>query len=104
MTDYIEGIRDFILNSSNEVFSESVSTIFDIDNIIDWHLLLILSNNGDGILKNFYLYKIDSNTPLRIAPWDYDHSFGRDCDNELNLISRPLDIERSNLFQQVIRT
>lgn len=102
MTDYIEGVREFIMNSSNDIFSESVSTIFDIDNIIDWHLLLILSNNGDGILKNFYLYKIDSNTPLRVAPWDYDHSFGRDCDNELNLISRPLDIERSNLISRLL--
>ncbi len=48
--------------------------------------MLLLSNNGDGVMKNFLLYKIDSNTPFRIALWDYDHSFGRDGDNELNLM------------------
>lgn len=101
MTAFIEEVREFIMNSSNSIFSERVTDIFDIDNIIDWHLLLLLSNNGDGILKNFYLYKIDSNTPLRVAPWDYDYSFGRDGDNELNLI-RPLDMGRSNLISRLL--
>lgn len=101
MTAFIEDVRELIMSSSNSTFSETITDIFDIDNIIDWHLLLLLSNNGDGILKNFYLYKIDSNTPLRIAPWDYDHSFGRDGDNELNLI-RPLDLERSNLISRLL--
>ncbi|MCD4683216.1 MAG: CotH kinase family protein, partial [Bacteroidales bacterium] len=101
MTAFIEDVRELIMSSSNSTFSETITDIFDIDNIIDWHLLLLLSNNGDGILKNFYLYKIDSSTPLRIAPWDYDHSFGRDGDNELNLI-RPLDLERSNLISRLL--
>ena len=46
------------------------------------HLLLYLSNGGDGITKNFYIYKMDEETPFRIALWDCDHSFGRDGDNE----------------------
>lgn len=77
--------------------------MFDIDNIIDWHLLLLISNNSDGLLKNFYLYKVDNKTPFRIAPWDYDHSFGRDGDNQLNLDERPLNIERSILFKRLLK-
>lgn len=100
-TEFIVGVRDFIMNSSNTEFSNGIDEIFDIGNIIDWHLLLLVSNNGDGILKNFYLYKLDSFTPLRVAPWDYDYSFGRDGDNELNLI-RPADIERSNLLCRLL--
>lgn len=101
MTPFIEGVRAFILYTSDGVFNEQVSQVFDIGNIIDWHLLLLLSNNGDGILKNFYLYKIDSSTPLRVAPWDYDHSFGRDGDNELNLI-RPIEPEKSILLRRLL--
>lgn len=97
----IAALRSFIINSNDSVFVADVGRFFDLDNIIDWHLLLLLSNNSDGILKNFYLYKKDAQTPFRIAPWDYDHSFGRDGDNELNLI-RPLDINRSNLLSRLL--
>ncbi|MEM6726061.1 MAG: CotH kinase family protein [Bacteroidota bacterium] len=100
----IEGIRDFILNSDEPTFQEHFPQLFDMENIIDWHLLLLISNNGDGILKNFYLYKQDSLAPIRVAPWDYDHSFGRDGDNELNLDERPLDIHRSILFDRLLQS
>lgn len=102
-TEYIEGIRDFILNSSDTSFEEMFAIVFDINSIIDWHLLLLISNNSDGVLKNYYLYKIDNETPIRVAPWDYDHSFGRDGDNELNLDERPLSMERSILFERLLR-
>ncbi|MEM1124253.1 MAG: CotH kinase family protein [Bacteroidota bacterium] len=99
---FIENIRRFLEESEESVFSKEIATIFDMSNIIDWHLLLLLTNNNDGILKNFYLYKVDAATPLRIAPWDYDHSLGRDGDNELNLIKRTLKVERSLLFKRLL--
>lgn len=101
-TALIEDIRDLILNGTDNDFNNEIPNIFDIKNIIDWHLLLLISNNSDGILKNFYLYKVDENTALRVAPWDYDHSFGRDGDNELNIDERPMDIERSILFSRLL--
>ena len=100
--EYIEALRDFILNSSDEVFTADFSSYFDQQNIIDWNLLLMMTNNSDGILKNFYLYKANEQSPVKIAPWDYDHSFGRDGDNELNLDERPLDITRSILFDRLL--
>lgn len=102
-TAFIEETRNFILTSDDANFETQISSVFDLENLIDWHLLLLISNNSDGILKNFYLYKIDAETPIRIAPWDYDHSFGRDGDNELNLNERPLNIERSILFARLLQ-
>ena len=99
----IDEIRDFIINSNDSLFEEKITQTFDIDNIIDWHLLLWLTNNSDGILKNFYLYKVDKNTPVRISPWDYDHSFGRDGDNELNMNERKININRSILFSRLMK-
>ena len=101
-TVFIESVREFILDSSDENFTAEFENHFDLQSIIDWNLLLMITNNSDGILKNFYLYKINNNTPIRIAPWDYDHSFGRDGDNELNLDTRPLDINRSILFERLL--
>jgi len=101
-TEYIEKFKDFLFNSSNNDFVKEIERWVDIDNIIDWHLLLLFTNNSDGILKNFYLYKIDSQTPFRIAIWDYDHSFGRDGDNELNMMTNELDCNRSVLFKRLM--
>lgn len=99
----LEEIRALILTGNDSTFRHDIPRLFDLNNLIDWHLLLLISNNSDGILKNFYLYKPDAKTPIRIAPWDYDHSFGRDGDNELNLDQRPLKIERSILFARLMK-
>lgn len=97
----VEEIAGFLINSSGDLFAEEVQQLFDIENIIDWHLLLLMSNNGDGILKNFYLYKIDRETPFRISPWDYDESFGRYGNGELNML-KPVEMEKSTLFFRLL--
>jgi hypothetical protein len=99
--EVLDDIRDILFHTPDDSLMTVLSTIFDLRNVIDWHLLLLMSNNSDGIMKNFYLYKTDSSTPFRFAPWDYDHSFGRDGDNELNMI-RPLNLEISLLFQRLL--
>jgi len=101
-TYYIEAFRSFLFDSSDEEFDSKIMNWVDLDNIIDWHLLLLFSNNGDGIMKNFYLYKTDADSPFRIAIWDYDHTFGRDGDNELNMMERPLRWKRSILFVRLL--
>lgn len=92
----------FIHHSSNQFFKTNVFTVFNLKSIIDWHLILLLSNNGDGVLKNFYLYQKDATSKYNIALWDYDHSIGRDGDNELNLIRSGIAIERNKLFERLI--
>ena len=100
-TAYITEFKNFLFYSSDENFSKEIGSWVDISNVIDWQIILLFSNNGDGIMKNFYLYKLDKNTPFRFAIWDYDHSFGRDGDNELNLMERELDCNRSVLFERL---
>ncbi|MFT4533078.1 MAG: spore coat protein CotH [Saprospiraceae bacterium] len=99
---YLEQFRSLIFESSLDEFSAKIGDWIDIDNVIDWHLLLLYSYNADGILKNFYLYKLDSDTPFRIAIWDYDHTFGRDGDNERNMMERSMRMERSILFTRLL--
>ena len=103
-TWYIEKFKDFLFNSTDAVFLEKVNEWVDIRNITDWHILLFLTNNSDGIMKNFYLYKRNATTPFQIAIWDYDHSFGRDGDNELNMMERELNCSRSILIRRLMET
>ncbi len=93
--------RDFILTASDDDFFRKISDWVDIRNVIDWHLLLLFTNNGDGVLKNFYLYKKNAQTPFRIALWDCDHSFGRDGDNELNMLQVTIDDDRNIMLNRL---
>lgn len=101
-TYVIEDFRSFLFNSNDSVFKENINYWVDLENVIDWHLLLLYSYNGDGILKNFYLYKLDKSTPFRFAIWDYDHSFGRDGDGELNMMERSPGFHKSVLFRRLM--
>jgi hypothetical protein len=101
-TDYLLHFKDFLFESSDQEFIKHIDDFVDVNNIMDWHILLLFSNNSDGIMKNFYLYKRDTSTPFRIAIWDYDHSFGRDGDNELNMMKQELDCNRSILLKRLV--
>lgn len=96
-SELMRAFRKFIQQTPDVEFYAHIGEWIDIQNLIDWNLLLQFTNNGDGVKKNFYLYKKNSETPYRIALWDCDHSFGRDCDNERNLLERLLD-ERQNIL------
>jgi len=100
----ITEFQNFILKSSDKEFYAHIGEWIDLQNLTDWHLLLLFTNNGDGVLKNFYMYKKNAQTPFRIAIWDYDHSFGRDGDNEKNMLKHPADIQRNILINRMMKS
>lgn len=102
-TAQIEQLRDLIFNAPDSRFEDEIEQIFDIRNIIDWQILQMLTNNSDGQLKGFYLYRKDGKSPYRFAIWDYDHSFGRDGDGEYNMLDRVICPERSPLIRRLMQ-
>ena len=98
----LHAFRRFLTRSDDVTFLARVGDYIDRRQVLDWHLLLLLTNNSDGILKNFYLYRTHSDAPYRIAIWDYDHSFGRDGDGERNRLERNVDARRSLLFRRLL--
>lgn len=100
----MDSLREYLLNTPDNTFYATVGQRFDLHNLIDWHLLLLFMNGGDNVLKNFYLYRPDGKTPYRIAIWDCDHSFGRDCDNEKNMLKQLLEDERNILLKRMMKS
>ena len=99
-----KALMQLIHESSDEKFADEthgIASLLDLQNIVDWHLLLILTNNTTGAFKNLYLYRVDSTTPFRIALWDADRGFGRDDDNELNLHGF-VNINRNVLLKRLV--
>ena len=101
MNGYLENVMQFMIHADDSTFAREIGHIFDLENIIDWHLLLMFTNNGDGVMKNFYLYKRDSHTPFRIAIWDYDDAFGRDGEGELKMTESLPNFERCLLLNRL---
>lgn len=99
--DYLESVMQFMIHANDSVFASEIGNVFDIENVIDWQLLIMFVNNGDGVMKNFYLYKRDSHTPFRIAIWDYDDAFGRDGEGELKMMNSLPDFERCLLINRL---
>lgn len=98
----LKQLEHLIYNGDDAAFKARIFNLLDIENIIDWHILLLFTNNSDGQLKNFYVYRQKADSPIGIAIWDYDHSFGRDGDNEPNLLERMIDERRVKLFQRLL--
>lgn len=62
--------------------AKGISTRLDLQNTIDFHLLILLTSNMDGFDKNLILARDApvTNAPLPrffFVPWDYDATFGR---------------------------
>ncbi len=62
-------------------FEKGIQARLDLDNAIDFHLLVLLTSNMDGYDKNLLLARdAPTNAPLPrffFVPWDYDATFGR---------------------------
>ena len=101
-TAVMDSFQNFLLKASDQEFEVQIGQWVDLNNIIDWQLLIMFTNNGDGVFKNFYLYKKDNTTPFRIALWDCDHSLGRDGDNELNMLERPANYRKNIMLNRLM--
>jgi spore coat protein H len=100
----LDEMRALIFDASDASFLDTTTGIaahFDLDNIIDWHLLLLFTNNGDGLCKNFYCYRQNDTEKFKIAPWDYDATFGRDGDYSPNP-DRYVDFNTNGLLKRLM--
>ncbi|MCB9760616.1 MAG: CotH kinase family protein [Alphaproteobacteria bacterium] len=48
-----------------------------IDEFMDWMLLVTYSSSGDSAGKNAYLYHDPGGTGFRYTPWDFNHAWGQ---------------------------
>ena len=72
----IEELVKFVANSSDEEFIAQVGQRFDLENLMDYYILLNLPRILDNRGKNIYLCRYDVGEPYFFAPWDLDGSWG----------------------------
>ena len=81
----LDDFTRFVSATSNAEFFDvktGIASRLDLENAIDFHLLVLLTSNMDGITKNYILAR-DAQLPgspaprFFFVPWDYDATFGR---------------------------
>jgi spore coat protein H len=84
----LEEFNQFISTASDAEFfapDTGIAARLDLANAMDFHLLVLLTSNSDGITKNYYFGRDgQASGPVKqrwfFAPWDYDATFGRNWD------------------------
>lgn len=102
VTKVMRKLELFIQNADSVSFNDSLTYWFDKDNLTDWALLLLFTNNTDGLLRNFYLYRVHHGAPFRVAVWDYDETFGRFGDGRRNDFEEVVDLRLNKLFDRML--
>ncbi|MDR0994083.1 MAG: CotH kinase family protein [Verrucomicrobiota bacterium] len=93
-TDALFRLLAFTSQPDDEAFVQDLRQHIDLENLMDFILLLNFSGNEDGRTTNFYLVRgEEEGAPFFFVPWDYDKAFrGRVSWLTNPLISRTLTL------------
>ncbi len=92
---------DFVVNSDDQKFSTQISQQINIENAIDYFILVNLLRATDNLGKNYFIAKADRSTPFYFVPWDLDGVLGSIQDGKR--ISTTDDILSNGLFDRLLK-
>ncbi len=98
----LKQLESLVYKANDAAFEKKVFTLIDQNSFIDWQLIILFTNSGDAQLKNYCIYQTSTTAKLKIAIWDYDHSFGRDGNSEPNMCERVVDEKQNPLIRRLI--
>jgi len=64
-------------------FEKGIVKIVDVDKYLRWLAGVVLTQNYDGFVHNYALYRNRKTGRFEIIPWDYDATWGRDVNGKL---------------------
>lgn len=67
---------------SNLEFNEQIGDFLNIENYLRWLAGAICTQNFDGFVHNYALYRNSQTGQFEISPWDYDATWGIDVHGE----------------------
>ena len=70
-------LLQLVTDAEDAEFAERIGTYIDIDNIIDYYLLINMLQAEDNVGKNIYIARSSSDGRYYFLPWDLDGVMGR---------------------------
>jgi spore coat protein H len=74
---------NMINNTAPDEFASKISNYLSVDRYLRWLAIAVCTQNMDGFVKNYALYRNPHTQLFEIIPWDYDATFGRDWNGEI---------------------
>jgi len=96
----VEELINFVANSTDQEFIDDIGNRFDLENLMDYFILLNLPRILDNRGKNIYLCRYDANEPYFFAPWDLDGSWGLLWNGENDPVTN--GVLSNNLYDRLI--
>jgi spore coat protein H len=76
--DDLEQFIAMINSANNEKFEQEIDMWLDTDQYLKWLCGVVCTQNFDGFIHNYALYRNGETGRYEITPWDYDGTWGRD--------------------------
>ncbi|WP_301171887.1 CotH kinase family protein [Brevibacillus nitrificans] len=81
-----QDLESFIIkiNTTNrDEFGEAIKKDMDIDNYLLWLCGAVCTQNYDGFIHNYSIFRNEETGLYQMIPWDYDATWGRDWNGEI---------------------
>lgn len=97
--DPLEDLRKLVVVENDEVFTNRIGDVLDLENAANYYLFLNLILGWDNIAKNIYMARYTDNSRLFFLPWDVEATWGRDWTMK---DANPNGIVGNGLFERLI--
>ena len=101
MWEPLDSLRSVVVNSDDEEFSEKITGMIDLNNLVDYYLYINVLMAWDNAGKNTFLVRYNASHPFFILPWDVEASWGRMWDGT---DSKSFGKVTNHLFDRIIET
>lgn len=81
-----EYLQEFIYHlnlTPHHQLEQDIARYVDIDQYLKWLAGIVCTQNFDGFIHNYSLYKNGETNLFEIIPWDYDATWGRDVHGDI---------------------
>ncbi len=104
-----KALSNLIVKGTDAEFTQSIGSLIDLDNVIDYYLFINLCGGTDNLGKNWHFLKKSPADKFLIVPWDLDGTWGKNTVGEphnLNVLSnrffdRLKDLNPENYNQRI---
>ena len=81
-----DDLQEMIINintTPRAEFEKEIKKVVNVDQYLRWLAGVIFTQNFDGFVHNYALYRNGDTGLFEILPWDYDATWGRDINGEV---------------------
>lgn len=80
---YLENFIYKVNTLSHDDFEKEIDTYLNVPNYLRWLAGVVFTQNYDGFVHNYALYRNNQTEQFEVIPWDYDGTWGRDVNGKM---------------------